>query len=239
MVAKFILYSVIEFLRLSRWSCIKAQIYEKIYTFLTGDFILSGYLMDGKCQRGCWLGRKSENPSITRDVSGEGVQRDLLPLLEGTTVMTRHGAVKTEHIFFVAAGTFSQNKPSEIIPELQGRFPLRVELSPLSQQDLERILTEPHSSLIKQYQALLATEGVDLVFTEDGVREIARLVVLMNERNDNIGARRLYTIMEKLLEDLSFAASEKRDEQAVVDANYVFQQVGGLIKDENLSRYIL
>ena len=176
---------------------------------------------------------------VGRDVSGEGVQRDLLPLLEGTTVMTRHGAVKTDHILFIAAGTFSQNKPSEIMPELQGRFPLRVELNPLSQQDLERILTEPHNSLIKQYQALLATEGIDLVFTDDGIREIARLVVLMNERNDNIGARRLYTIMEKLLEDLSFAAPERRDEQVVVDANYVFQQVGGLIKDENLSRYIL
>jgi len=176
---------------------------------------------------------------VGRDVSGEGVQRDLLPLLEGTMVMTRHGAVKTEHILFIAAGTFSQNKPSEIIPELQGRFPLRVELNSLSQHDLERILTEPNNSLIKQYQALLATEGIDLVFTEDGVREIARLVVLMNERSDNIGARRLYTIMEKLLEDLSFAASERKNEQVVVDANYVIQQVGGLVKDENLSRYIL
>ncbi len=176
---------------------------------------------------------------VGRDVSGEGVQRDLLPLLEGTTVMTRHGAVKTEHILFIAAGTFSQNKPSDIIPELQGRFPLRVELSPLGLHDLERILTEPHNSLIKQYQALLATEGVDLFFTEDGVREIARLVVLMNERSENIGARRLYTIMEKLLEDLSFAASERSGKQVMVDANYVCQQVGGLIKDENLSRYIL
>jgi len=176
---------------------------------------------------------------VGRDVSGEGVQRDILPLLEGTTVMTRHGAVKTDHILFIAAGTFSQNKPSEIIPELQGRFPLRVELKSLDQHDLERILTEPHNSLIKQYQALLATEGIDLVFTDDGIREITRLVVMMNERNDNIGARRLYTIMEKLLEDLSFSAAEIEDKQVVVDANYVFQQVGGLIKDENLSRYIL
>ncbi|HJX69846.1 MAG TPA: ATP-dependent protease ATPase subunit HslU [Dehalococcoidia bacterium] len=176
---------------------------------------------------------------IGRDISGEGVQRDILPLLDGTTVMTRYGMVKTEHILFIAAGTFPQNKPSELIPELQGRLPLRVELSPFSQHDLERILTEPHNSLIRQYQALLATEGIDLVFTEDGVREIARLVALMNERSENIGARRLYTIMEKLLEDLSFAASERRGEQVVVDADYVFQQIGGLIKDENLSRYIL
>jgi ATP-dependent HslUV protease ATP-binding subunit HslU len=176
---------------------------------------------------------------IGRDVSGEGVQRDLLPLLEGTTVMTRYGSMKTEHILFIAAGTFSQNKPSELIPELQGRLPLRVELNPLSQQDLERILVEPRNSLTKQYQALLATEGIALSFTEDGIGEIARLAVLMNERVENIGARRLFTIMERLLEDLSFTASERKGEQVIVDANYVWQQVGSLIKDENLSRYIL
>jgi len=176
---------------------------------------------------------------IGRDVSGEGVQRDLLPLLEGTTVMTRYGSMKTEHILFIAAGTFSQNKPSELIPELQGRLPLRVELNPLSQQDLERILVEPGNSLTKQYQALLATEGIALSFTEDGIGEIARLAVLMNERVENIGARRLFTIMERLLEDLSFTASERKGEQVIVDANYVWQQVGSLIKDENLSRYIL
>jgi len=176
---------------------------------------------------------------IGRDVSGEGVQRDLLPLLEGTMVMTRYGVMKTEHMLFIAAGTFSQNKPSELIPELQGRFPLRVELRSLSQDDMKRILLEPRNSLTRQYQALLDTEGVALSFTEDGVDEISRLAALMNERSENIGARRLYTIMEKLLEDLSFTASERKGEQVVVDAKYVWQQVGGLIKDENLSRYIL
>lgn len=174
-----------------------------------------------------------------RDISGEGVQRDLLPLLEGMTVMTRYGPMKTEHILFIAAGTFSQNKPADLVPEFQGRFPLRVEFDSLSQQDLERILVEPQSSLSKQYQALLATEGVALEFTDSGITEIARFALLMNERNENIGARRLFTIVERLLEEISFTASERRGEKVVVDANYVGQQVGGLIKDENLSRYIL
>jgi ATP-dependent HslUV protease ATP-binding subunit HslU len=174
-----------------------------------------------------------------RDVSGEGVQRDILPIIEGATVMTRYGAIKTEHILFIAAGTFSQNKPSDLIPELQGRFPLRVELSPLSQQDLETILIEPRNALTKQYKALLATEEVGVVFTEDGIHEIARLAALMNERMENIGARRLYTIVEKVLEELSFTAPERKGEQVVVNADYISQQVGGLIKDENLSRYIL
>jgi ATP-dependent HslUV protease ATP-binding subunit HslU len=176
---------------------------------------------------------------VGRDVSGEGVQRDLLPLVEGTTVMTRYGPVKTDHILFIAAGTFSQNKPSDLIPELQGRFPLRVELSPLRQEDLERILTEPRNALTRQYQALLATEGVNLVFTEDGIKEIARLAVLMNERAENIGARRLQTIVEKTLEELSFTAPERRGETVVVDAAYVRHHVEGLIRDENLSKYIL
>ncbi len=174
-----------------------------------------------------------------RDVSGEGVQRDMLPLLEGTTVMTRYGPLSTEHILFVAAGTFSQNKPSDLMPELQGRFPLRVELAALSQQDFEKILTEPRNSLTNQYRALLSTEGVELEFAPDGIGEIARLAALMNERMVNIGARRLFTIIEKLVEDLSFTASERKGERVVIDADYVSQQVGSLVKDENLSRYIL
>ena len=176
---------------------------------------------------------------VGRDVSGEGVQRDLLPIVEGTTVMTRYGPVKTEHMLFITAGTFSQSKPSNLIPELQGRFPLGVELDSLSQQDLERILVEPHNALTKQHQALLTTEGVTLVFAEDGIQEIARLAALMNECMENIGARRLYTIMEKVLEELSFTASERKGEKVIVDADYVLQQAGSLIKDENLSRYIM
>ncbi len=174
-----------------------------------------------------------------RDVSGEGVQRDLLPLVEGTTAMTRFGPVKTDHILFVAAGTFYQNKPSDLIPELQGRFPLRVELSPLSRQDMERILVEPQNSLTKQYQALLATEGVELEFTPDGVAEIALVAEEMNRRLENIGARRLYTIMEQVLEEISFSAPERKGEKVVVDAAFVQDHLGDLVRDEDLSRYIL
>lgn len=184
---------------------------------------------------------KLVGPKVTtgRDVSGEGVQRDLLPLLEGTTVMSRYGSIKTHHMLFVAAGTFYHDKPADLIPELQGRFPLRVELNPLSPKDLERILTEPRNALTKQYQALLATEGLTLTFAEDGIREIARLATLMNERMENIGARRLHTIMERVLEELSFTAAERRGEQVVVDAAYVSQHTKDLVQDENLSRYIL
>lgn len=176
---------------------------------------------------------------VGRDISGEGVQRDLLPLLEGSTVMTRYGPVKTDHILFIAAGSFYQNKPSDLIPELQGRFPLRVELKPLSQKHLQKILVEPHNSLVKQYQALLATEGVGLIFTQDSIEEIARLAKLMNERNENIGARRLNTIMEKVLEEINFAAPEKAGGKVIINTDYVRQHIGNLIQDEDLTRYIL
>lgn len=176
---------------------------------------------------------------VGRDVSGEGVQRDLLPILEGATAMTRFGAVKTEHILFIGAGSFYQSKPSDLIPELQGRFPLRVELAPLNQADLKRILVEPRNALTKQYQALMRTEGVELAFAEDGLDEIARMATVMNERLENIGARRLYTIMEQALEELSFSAPEKAGQTIVVDAAYVSQRVANLIADEDLSRYIL
>lgn len=176
---------------------------------------------------------------VGRDVSGEGVQRDLLPLLEGARVITRYGIVKTDHILFIAAGAFYHSRPSELIPELQGRFPLRVELSPLTLTDLERILVEPQDALTRQYQALLATEGVELIFTESGIKEIARLATLMNERSENTGARRLNTIMEKVLEELNFSAPEKAGNRITVDIDYVRQHIGNLIKDEDLSRYIL
>ncbi|MFQ5826201.1 MAG: ATP-dependent protease ATPase subunit HslU [Dehalococcoidia bacterium] len=175
---------------------------------------------------------------VGRDVSGEGVQRDLLPIVEGTAVMTRFGPVKTDHMLFIAAGAFYQSRPSDLIPELQGRFPLRVEMEPLTREDMERILVEPQSALTKQYQSLLKTEGLELTFTPEGVRELARLACLMNERLENIGARRLHTIMEKVLEEINFSAPERKGE-VVIDAEYISQQIGNLVQDEDLSRYIL
>jgi ATP-dependent HslUV protease ATP-binding subunit HslU len=173
------------------------------------------------------------------DVSREGVQRDLLPIVEGSTVQTKHGAVRTDHILFIAAGAFHVAKPSDLIPELQGRFPIRVELSSLGREDFERILSEPRNSLVRQYTALLETEGVALEFREDGIRAIADFAAQVNERSDDIGARRLHTVMEKLLEDLSFDAPDLGGSAHVVDAAFVRDRLASLVEDEDLSRYIL
>ena len=175
------------------------------------------------------------------DVSREGVQRDLLPLIEGSTVTTKHGAIKTDHILFIASGAFHLAKPSDLIPELQGRLPIRVELDSLNADDFERILTEPDASLTEQYQALLATEGLQIEFTRDGLRRIAETAWQVNEKTENIGARRLHTIMERLLEEVSFAAADSSLQQGVlkIDADYVNQQLQALSEDEDLSRFIL
>jgi ATP-dependent HslUV protease ATP-binding subunit HslU len=173
------------------------------------------------------------------DVSGAGVQRDLLPIVDGSVVQTRYGPVKTDHILFIAAGAFHQHKPSDLIPELQGRFPLRVELNALTEEDFVRILTEPENALTKQYQALLGTEGVQLEFTPDGIRALAAAAYRMNASIQDIGARRLATVVEKVLEDLSFEASERRGETVVIDAEYVQAKLGDLLTNVDLSRYIL
>ncbi|HUL21064.1 MAG TPA: ATP-dependent protease ATPase subunit HslU [Thermodesulfobacteriota bacterium] len=173
------------------------------------------------------------------DVSREGVQRDILPIVEGTTVTTKYGMVKTDHILFVAAGAFHVSKPSDLIPELQGRFPIRVELDSLGKADLVRILTEPENALIKQYTALLDTESVKVKFTEDGIAEIAGMAALINERTENIGARRLYTMMEKLLDEISFDAPEMSGKNMVIDIQYVQKKLKDFVQDEDLSRYIL
>jgi ATP-dependent HslUV protease ATP-binding subunit HslU len=173
------------------------------------------------------------------DVSREGVQRDILPIVEGTTVNTRYGMVRTDHILFIAAGAFHVSKPSDLIPELQGRFPIRVELQSLTMDDFIRILTEPKSSLVKQYTALLETEGVKLEFTKDALAEIARFAFRVNEGTENIGARRLHTIMERVLDEISFSASDKKGEHFKVDADYVGKMLADIVKDQDLSRYIL
>jgi len=173
------------------------------------------------------------------DVSREGVQRDILPIVEGTTVTTKYGMVRTEHILFIAAGAFHVSKPSDLIPELQGRFPIRVELTSLGRDDFIRILTEPENALIKQYMALMETERVKLEFKEDGIAEIAAMAALINERAENIGARRLYTMMEKLLEEISFDAPEMVGKSRVIDAAYVRERLKDFVEDEDLSRYIL
>jgi len=173
------------------------------------------------------------------DVSREGVQRDLLPIVEGSTVTTKYGPVKTDHILFIAAGAFHVAKPSDLIPELQGRFPIRVELDPLTREDFIRILTEPQNALIRQYIELLNTESVTLHFSPDAVEAVAELATLVNQRAENIGARRLYTIMEKLLEEISFAAPDMPGKELSIDAGYVHTRLADVIKDEDLSRYIL
>ncbi len=186
--------------------------------------------MDKICKRG-----ESSGP----DVSREGVQRDLLPLVEGCTVTTKYGMLKTDHILFIASGAFHLAKPSDLIPELQGRLPIRVELKALSVDDFVRILTEPDASLTEQYTALLATEGVELEFTGDGIARIAEVAWQVNERTDNIGARRLHTVMERLLEEISFTAADQSGQTVSVDAAYVDSHIGELAQDEDLSRYIL
>jgi ATP-dependent HslUV protease ATP-binding subunit HslU len=173
------------------------------------------------------------------DVSREGVQRDILPIGEGTTVNTRYGMVRTDHILFIAAGAFHVSKPSDLIPELQGRFPIRVELQSLTMEDFIRILTEPKSSLTKQYTALLDTEGVKLEFTKDALDEIARFAFRVNEGTENIGARRLHTIMERVLDEISFSAPDKKGEHVTIDAAYVGKMLTDIVKDQDLSRYIL
>ena len=177
--------------------------------------------------------------SLGPDVSREGVQRDLLPIVEGSTVTTKYGPVKTDHILFIAAGAFHVAKPSDLIPELQGRFPIRVELSPLTKEDFVRILTEPQNALIKQYTGLLETEGITLDFTADALEEIAASAVLVNERSENIGARRLFTIMERLLEEISFEAPTLAEKKIRIDADAVKARLKDIIKDEDLSRFIL
>jgi ATP-dependent HslUV protease ATP-binding subunit HslU len=173
------------------------------------------------------------------DVSREGVQRDILPIVEGTTVNTRYGMVRTDHILFIAAGAFHVSKPSDLIPELQGRFPIRVELQSLTMEDFIRILTEPKSSLTKQYTALLETEGVKLEFTKDSLDEVARFAFRVNEGTENIGARRLHTIMERVLDEISFDAPDKKGAQITIDADYVRHMLADIVKDQDLSRYIL
>jgi ATP-dependent HslUV protease ATP-binding subunit HslU len=173
------------------------------------------------------------------DVSRQGVQRDLLPIVEGSTVNTKYGLVKTDHILFVASGAFHAVKPSDLIPEFQGRFPIRVELSSLSQEDFVRILTEPKNALIKQYEALLETEGVKLIFAADAVEEIARIATDVNERTENIGARRLHTILERLLDEVSFSAPEMYGKKVDIDAQYVRDRLSPILMNEDLSRYIL
>lgn len=173
------------------------------------------------------------------DVSRQGVQRDLLPLVEGTTISTKYGMIKTDHVLFIASGAFHLSKPSDLIPELQGRFPIRVELESLSVEDFECILTQTDACLTRQYQALLATDGVDISFTDEGIRRLAEIAFQVNERTENIGARRLYTVMEKLLEEVSFDAGKVGIDKVLVDSAYVDERLEALSQREDLARYVL
>jgi ATP-dependent HslUV protease ATP-binding subunit HslU len=173
------------------------------------------------------------------DVSREGVQRDILPIVEGTTVNSKYGMVRTDHILFIAAGAFHVSKPSDLIPELQGRFPIRVELEALGKEEFVRILTEPRSALVRQYVALMETEGITLEFTESAIRRIADFATLVNERTENIGARRLHTVMEKLLDEISFEGPDLANTRVVVDEEYVSRMLADIVKNDDLSRYIL
>jgi ATP-dependent HslUV protease ATP-binding subunit HslU len=173
------------------------------------------------------------------DVSREGVQRDILPIVEGTTVTTKYGTVKTDHILFIAAGAFHMSKPSDLIPELQGRFPIRVELDALTKEDFFRIITEPENALVKQYEALLKTENIDLDFEKEAIEEITDIAQRINEMTENIGARRLYTVMEKLLEDISFSAPDMTEREITITKGYVKEKLGEFLEKEDLSRYIL
>jgi ATP-dependent HslUV protease ATP-binding subunit HslU len=185
------------------------------------------------------IARSGGASTSSADVSREGVQRDILPIVEGSTVMTKYGPVKTDHILFIAAGAFHMAKPSDLIPELQGRFPIRVELTKLSVDDFVRILVEPHNALIKQYKALLATEGINLEFSDDAIRKIAEVAFEVNQTTDNIGARRLHTIMEKLLEDLLFEAPDITLDKVAITPQYVEQKLGNIVKNKDLSEFIL
>jgi ATP-dependent HslUV protease ATP-binding subunit HslU len=173
------------------------------------------------------------------DVSREGVQRDILPIIEGTTVNSKYGIVRTDHILFIAAGAFHVSKPSDLIPELQGRFPIRVELEPLGKDDFVRILTEPKNALVKQYVALMETEGITLRFLDDAIERIADFATRVNERTENIGARRLHTVMERLLDEISFEGPDLREKMITIDAAYVDRMLAAIVKNEDLSRYIL
>jgi ATP-dependent HslUV protease ATP-binding subunit HslU len=182
-------------------------------------------------------GRESGSGNL--DVSREGVQRDLLPIIEGTTVNTRYGMVNTEHILFIAAGAFHVSKPSDLIPELQGRFPIRVELESLSFEDFKRILIQPKNSLIKQYQALLSTENIKLEFNDSAITALAEMAVKINQTTEDIGARRLHTLLEKLLEEISFLGEELENKNQTIDEQYVSNKLDGLVEDQNLRQYIL